>query len=196
MKPAKPILAATVLAGIVLAFHHAEAQQRRSSKQSRASEPSHFYAGASLGQSTYKEFCSGGPTVLTCDDKDMGWKLFGGYRFTPNVAVEATYVDWGEVSGTVVPGPRVVPLSQTGIGLSVVGSLPLPQGFSVFGKFGFFRTEQELPASRVPTREDTETGLGFGARFALGPSWAARAEWERMTESKVEMLSIGLEYRF
>ena len=196
MKPAKPILAATVLAGIALAFHDAEAQQRRSSKQNRSLEQGRFYAGGSFGQSTFKEFCAGGPTVLTCDDKDMAWKLFGGYRFTPHVAVEATYVDWGKVSGTVTPGPRVVPLSQTGIGISVVGSMPLRQGLSIFGKFGLFRTEQDLPASSVPKREDTETQIGFGASIPLGPNWGARAEWEKTTESKVEMLSIGLEYRF
>lgn len=184
MKPAKPILAATVLAGSSLACDAAHAQK------------GNFYAGASLGQSIFKEFCVSDPSVLTCDDKDTAWKLFGGYRFTPHVAIEGSYFDWGEVSGTVTPGPRVVPLSQTAIGLSVVGSIPFQQGFSLFGKFGLFRTEQDLPASSAPSREDSETQLGFGARFALGPSWAARAEWERMTESKVQMLSIGLEYRF
>jgi OOP family OmpA-OmpF porin len=186
MKPAKPILAATVLAGTVFAFPVAHAQKR-----------SNFYLGGALGQSTFKEFCVADPSVLTCDDKDTGWKLFGGYQFNPYFAIEGAYIDWGEVAGTVTPGPRVVPLSQTGMGISVVGSIPLPPaGLSIFGKFGLFRTEQDLPASSIPSREDTETQLGFGAKLALTPSWAARAEWERMTESKVEMLSIGLEYRF
>ena len=182
--PARSALALAVLVGGALAASGVFAQETG------------FYVGGSLGPSTFKEFCAGGPTVLTCDDKDMAWKLFGGYRFSRHIAVEGTYIDWGEVSGTVTGPVRVVPLSQTGIGIAAVGSLPLGPRSSVFGKFGFFRTEQELPASSVPSRADIETQTGFGARFALGPKWTARAEWERMTESKVEMLSIGLEYRF
>jgi OmpA-OmpF porin, OOP family len=182
--PARSGLAVAVLIGSTLAAGGVSAQETG------------FYLGGSLGPSTFKEFCAGGPTVLTCDDKDMAWKLFGGYRFSRHIAVEGTYVDWGEVSGTVSGPVRVVPLSQTGIGISAVGSVPLGPRFSLLGKFGFFRTEQELPASSVPSRADTETQIGFGAKLELGPQWAARAEWERMTESKVEMLSIGLEYRF
>lgn len=182
--PARSALALAVLVGGLLAARDALSQEQG------------FYLGGSLGPSTFKEFCAAGPTVLTCEDKDMAWKLFGGYRFSRHFAVEGTYVDWGEVSGTVTGPVRVVPLSQTGIGIAAVASLALGPRFSVFGKFGLFRTEQDLPASSVPSRADNETQTGFGATFALGPKWAARAEWERMTESKVEMLSIGLEYRF
>jgi OOP family OmpA-OmpF porin len=182
----KSILGAVILAGGSLVFHAAHAQQTG------------FYLGASLGQSTFKEFCAGGPTVLTCDDKEMAWKLFGGYRFNPYVAVEATYVDWGEVSGTVTPGPRVVPLSQTAIGIGVVGSIPLGPQFSVFGKVARLWTEQETPASLSGNfkRDEKEYQRGLGGRFAFAPNWAARAEWERANNTKVEMLSIGLEYRF
>lgn len=199
MKPATPILAATVLAGM-LAFHDAEAQQKRSSMQNRSPEQSRFYLGASLGQSTFREFCSGGPTVLSCDDTDTAWKLFGGYRFNRYVALEGTYVDWGEVSGILAdPTPRVVPLRQTATGVAVVGSIPLGPEFSLFGKLGYLWVEQERPASASGSfeRKEEEAHFGAGARFAFTPNWVARLEWERTSEdTKVHTLSIGLEYRF
>ena len=128
----------------------------------------------------------------------MAWKLFGGYRFSHYVGVEATYVDWGEVSGTITPGPRVVPLSQTGMSIAVVGSVPLTPHFSVFGKVGRLWTEPETPASLPGNfkRDEKEYQRGLGARLAFTPNWAARAEWERANNTKVEMLSVGLEYRF
>src|SRR5918992_3831300 len=103
--PARSALAVAVLLGSTLAAGRVLAQETG------------FYVGGALGPSTFKEFCAGGPSVLACDDKDMGWKLFGGYRFSRHFAVEGTYIDWGEVSGTLAAPVRVVPLSQTGIGI-------------------------------------------------------------------------------
>jgi OmpA-OmpF porin, OOP family len=158
------------------------------------------YVGGSLGQATFREFCVDAPTVLACDDKGMAWKLFGGYRFNPFFAVEASYVDFGEIEGTLSTGSgrRVIPLSQSGLGLAVVGSYGFTPRFSVFGKAGFLMTEQETPASASGNtqREETELHYGIGARFAFAPAWSARAEWERTEKTKVDLWSIGVEFRF
>jgi OmpA-OmpF porin, OOP family len=154
-----------------------------------------FYAGGSFGQATFTEWCVPDPAVLTCDDKDSAWKLFGGYRFNRNFALEASYFDWGEASGTV-GGVGRVSAGQTSMGIAAVGTLDLAPQFSIFGKAGFLLTEQELPASSAPNREETEFHYGIGARFAFAPNWAARAEWEKTEKLKVQMLSIGVEYRF
>jgi Outer membrane protein beta-barrel domain len=113
------------------------------------------------------------------------------------VAVEGTYVDWGGAVGTIA-GPREIPLNQTGLGVAVVGSIPFTPRFSAFGKLGFLSTEQETPASASGnTKRDTdETYYGLGARFHFSANWAARGEWERTEKTKVEMLSVGAEYRF
>jgi OOP family OmpA-OmpF porin len=188
--PASSAVAIAALAGGLLASQTVFAQERG------------FYLGGSLGQSTFKEFCVDDPTVLTCDDKDSAWKIFGGYRFNRKFAVEGTYVDWGKAAGTVDPvgpaGPRSVPLSQTGMGVAAVGSFEFTPQFSVFGKAGILMTEQETPASASGNtqRDETELHYGLGARFAFTPNWGARAEWERTEKTKVEMLSVGVEYRF
>ena len=69
---------------------------------------SKFYAGASLGQSKFKGACDteAGITLSNCKDSDTAWKIFGGYQFTPNLAVELGYNDFGRISSdaTVIVG--------------------------------------------------------------------------------------------
>ena len=65
------------------------------------------YLGGAFGQSTLNDGCNDlssvfaslGGTSTSCDDKDTGWKLFGGYRVNRNFAVEGSYINWGEISG-------------------------------------------------------------------------------------------------
>lgn len=156
-----------------------------------------FYLGGAFGQAKLKEWCRVGPgDVLTaCEDTDTGWKLFGGYRFNRYLAVEATYVNWGEVTGTV--NGIAVSAEQTSMGIAAVGSLELGPQFSVFGKAGFLMTEQDIKRTTGTAEgEETEFHYGLGVRFRFTPNWAARGEWERTEKLKVEMLSIGAEYRF
>src|SRR3954469_14589313 len=56
-----------------------------------------FYAGASVGQS--KSDCGG--SSGSCDDKDTAYRIFGGYKFHPNIAVEGGYSPLGETSASV-----------------------------------------------------------------------------------------------
>ena len=162
---------------------------------SAASEERGFYVGGALGQATFKDWCVPSPLVLSCDDRTTAWKIFGGYRFNRYLGAEATYIDWGQVSGTV-SGVGTVTADQTSFGVAAVGRLELMPQFSVFGKAGLLITEQETPASSTRTRDETELHYGLGARYLFAPNWAARAEWERTDQLKVELLSIGLEFRF
>ena len=154
-----------------------------------------FYLGGSLGQATFTEWCVDDPAVLACDDKTSAWKLLGGYRFTRNVAVEATYINWGEVDGTVA-GVGRASADQTSMGLAGVLSFDVSPQLAVFGKAGFLMTEQETRGRNTVQRDETELHYGLGARFSFTPNWAARAEWEKTEKLKVDMLSIGVEYRF
>jgi OOP family OmpA-OmpF porin len=166
-----------------------------------SAQESGAYLGGSLGQSKFKEWCdtSGAPpgfVLLACEDTDTAWKLFGGYRFNRYAAIEATYVNWGKVTATV-GGPTDISAEQSSMGIAAVGSLELGPQFSVFGKLGFLMTEQETKVASTSTdRDDTELHYGFGVRYRFAANWAARAEWERTEKLKVEMLSIGAEFRF
>ena len=160
-----------------------------------AAQDSGFYLGGSLGQGTFTEWCVDDPSVLSCDDKASAWKLFGGYRFSPNLAVEASYVDWGEVGGTVA-GVGSVSAEQTSIGLAGVLAFEVSPQLALFGKAGFLMTEQETRGRNTVRRDESEFHYGLGARYGFTREWAARAEWERTEKLKVELVSIGVEYRF
>jgi len=75
------------------------------------------------------------------DGKDGAFKLFGGYQLNPNFALEAAFVDLGDVSysgnfaGQSVTGGRI---QNSGLNLSAVGVVPLGQSFVLFGKVGMF----------------------------------------------------------
>lgn len=166
------------------------------------------YLGAALGQSQFKEWCdTGGSTTATlpaCDDKETSWKILAGYRFNRYIAAEATYIDWGEVSATgriTATGQTVlVAASQTSYGLAAVGTLPLGERFEVFGKLGFLQHDVETrrvsPNPNTEGRDETEFHYGLGVKYAFTRNWALRGEWENTDKLKVELLSIGVEYRF
>jgi OOP family OmpA-OmpF porin len=159
------------------------------------------YLGGAIGQTRFTEWCDAGTTI--CDDRDSGWKLFGGYRFNRYFALEGSYIDWGEVTATVpLPAgpPAHVAASQKSYGIAAVGSLQLGPQFSVFGKLGILSTEQETrrvsPSPRTIQRDESELHYGVGAAYSLSSNWALRGEWENTEKLKVQMLSIGVEYRF
>ena len=160
-----------------------------------------FYLGGGLGQSKLKEWCdTGGSTVTfaSCKDTDTAWKVLGGYRFNRYIAAEGTYIDWGEVTASTATAQ--VAAQQQSYGLAVVGTLPLGERFELFGKIGFLKTEQETrritPSPSTFNRDFSETHYGFGAKYAFTKNWALRGEWENADKVEVEMLSIGVEYRF
>jgi OOP family OmpA-OmpF porin len=154
------------------------------------------YLGGAFGQSKFKEWCD--PTLASCKDTDTAWKVFGGYRFDRYFAVEGSYIDWGEVTASTASA--AVAADQTSYGLAGVGTLRLGPSFEVFGKLGFVRTEQKTrritPNPSTVDRGETEFHYGLGLKYAFARNWAARAEWENTEKLKVEMLSVGVEYRF
>jgi OmpA-OmpF porin, OOP family len=154
------------------------------------------YVGGAFGQSKLKEWCTG---TAACKDTDTSWKLLGGYRFSPHVGVEAAYIDWGEVTASFNTGTRVAAKQQS-YGLAAVGTFPLGERFELFGKAGLLMTEQETrritPNPSNVSRDETEFHYGLGAKYAFTRNWALRGEWENTEKLKVQMLSIGVEYRF
>lgn len=161
-----------------------------------------FYIGGSIGQMDAGGDC---PSGRSCDFKDTAWKVFGGYKFNRHLAVEGTYGDWGEITeSTTVSG---VPVTVTGeiwsAGVAALGMLPLGgDRFSLFGKAGLLYTEQKVTGTApgiitiTETRDGTELHWGFGAMFNITGSLGLRAEWERLHDSEVDIMSIGIQYKF
>lgn len=170
-----------------------------------------LYVGGSFGQAETNDFCAAmrdvaasfpGTSVTSCDEKDSAWKLFGGYQFNRNFALEASYFDYGNASASfsVLGTPLGINGDASAFGIAAVGILPLANQFSLFGKVGLLRTEVEISGSGgafADTDSDSETGLhfGVGVMFNLG-RFSIRAEWERNDEAEIDMISLGAQIRF
>lgn len=183
------------------------------------------YIGGNLG-ATRSDFENGdvnrylanrGFTVNSSSDdtSSTGGKLFGGYQFSPYFAVEGGYFDLGKFdyrANTTPAGSFNVNNRIRGLNLDLVGTAPLTDRFSVFGRIGAayaqnrasFASTGLVPAYTGNTRtNDTNLKVGLGLQYAITEALAVRAELERYRVSDpirnrghVDMASVGLVYRF
>src|SRR5262245_53067283 len=155
-----------------------------------------FYIGGSFGQSEASGSC---PSGFSCDFKDTDWKLFGGYRINRNFAAEVFYADHGEISIKARGGSATAKSSPFGgVGL---GILPLGNQFELFGKLGIGSTSVDASAtagglSAGASDSGSDVVFGIGGMFNFSRNLGVRAEWERYNDSEIDVLSIGLQYRF
>jgi len=168
-----------------------------------------LYAGLSIGQSKFSDACEGSVPAgftVTCDDKDTAWRIFGGYQFHPNIGVEIGYADLGRAQATVSSGglSATAKVEATAFDAVAVGSWPINQAFSLYGKLGLYHGEAKLTASGTGgSSSDKDTGsdltYGLGARYDFNRNIGVRAEWQRYNDfsgSDIDVLSVGLLYRF
>jgi OOP family OmpA-OmpF porin len=185
-----------------------------------------WYGGINVGQSRAKiddaRITSGllgsGFTVtsITDDDRDTGYKLFGGYRFNRNFALEGGYFDLGTLfsfrATTAPAGTLSGEIKVKGVNLDLVGILPITERFSAFGRAGanyaeardsFTGTGAVNVVNPSPKERDTNYKFGVGLQYNFTESFGMRAEAERYrindavgNRGDVDLVSVGLVYRF
>jgi OmpA-OmpF porin, OOP family len=172
-----------------------------------------FYAGAALGQVQHKDTCE--DANISCDDKDTAWKILAGYQFNRHLAVEAGYADLGKssASGVVSGVTASASFEVTAWELVGIGSFPVMDRLSLYGKLGVYRAETEargtasVPGITATTNEkdtNSDVTFGFGARYDITRNLGVRAEWQRYRkvggddtgEADIDLFSLGLMYRF
>lgn len=155
-----------------------------------------WYVGGSIGQSEADGSC---PTGFSCDLKDTEWKIFGGYRLMRHFAVEGFYADHGEI--TVKTGAVTATAQSSTFGVAAVGILPLGGNFELFGKLGVGSTSVDASAtapgvSAGASESGSDILFGVGAVYNFTRNLGVRAEYERYNDSEINVLSIGVQYRF
>ena len=166
-----------------------------------------FYAGGSIGSSSIDESIAAGLIDSgTVDGNSNGFKVFGGYRFNPNFALELAWVDLGKASysgtfaGAPVTGGQV---KVSGLNMSAVALHPVNPDFELFAKAGLFAwgakasdTTGGLPFSG--TNDGVNLSLGIGANYYFTRNVGARIEWEHFSldSDKASMLSAGIIVKF
>lgn len=188
-------------------------------------DQSPWYVGASVGSSNAtiddarinSSLLRGGfsSSTIVDDDRSTGFKMLGGYRFNENFALEGGYFDLGKFGYTATTQPAgslVGSIKLRGVNLDLVGTLPITDRFSVFGRVGAAYAEAQdtfdvtgpvrVP-NRNPSKQDTNVKYGLGLQYALTPALALRGEVERYrvddaldNKGSIDLVSLGLIYRF
>jgi OOP family OmpA-OmpF porin len=194
------------------------------SSYGRADDPA-WYIGANVGQSRSeidKEQISrnllesGFTSVsISSDERDIGYKLFGGYQFNRNISLEGGYFDLGEFDFTATTLPMGTldgKINLKGLNLDLVGTLPITETFSAFARVGlnyadiqgtFSGTGNIIADDPKPSSRDTNYKFGVGLQYDLSESLGVRAEAERYriddavgNNGDIDLFSIGMVYRF
>jgi OmpA-OmpF porin, OOP family len=188
-------------------------------------QTSGWLLGGNVGQANYTiddaKITSGlqgaGLATSTINDNrtDTGYKLFGGYQFNKNFALEGGYFDLGKAgfTATTVPaGTLNGQIKLRGLNLDAVGFLPITENLSLLGRVGanyaeakdsFSGTGAVTVANPAVTQSGTNVKYGMGLEYALTKTLALRGELERYrvndavgNHGDVDLFSVGLVYRF
>ncbi len=150
-------------------------------------------AGAYIGLGAGSADYDGNLFHVDVDDDDLGWKIFGGYRFNRFLGLEAAWLDLGEVSG------RNYKVETTGFSFQGVASLPMGPVFSAFAKLGAIAWKQDNRViGQNRDRSGTDVSWGFGGQLRLFDNrLGIRLEWERFeSDLSVDLISLGASYHF
>lgn len=160
-----------------------------------------WYVGAGAGRSVSKlhdsqiatELDAPGftTTSVTTDSHKNAWKLFSGYQFNNNFALEGSYFNLGKFrfyAPTAPAGRLDGSIEVRGFALDAVGSLPFTDKFSAFAKIGvtdaqtrdsFSATGGNLVAEPVRRKWHVNSKYGAGLQYLFTRNFGLRGEWER-----------------
>lgn len=157
-------------------------------------EDMHMYIGARVGQARTNL-----DTVVLDKDTPTAWGVSVGHAFSPMIAIEAEYLNLGEVTG-VAGG-----FESRGYSLSGVGSFPFNDQFSLFGKLGYAMISTKVDAT-VPSPDWDSKALtyGLGGQFNVTPSMGIRLGWDRYNiddssasrKGNISLVSAGAVFKF
>jgi OmpA-OmpF porin, OOP family len=128
---------------------------------------------------------------LADDTRGKAFKLFGGYQFNRNLALEAGYFNLGQFglsANTAPAGTLAGRFKVQGFNLDLVGTLPLSTNLSAIGRVGaqyakvrsdFSATGAASPTLGSRTDKGTNVKYGVGLQYAFSPSVLLRGEVER-----------------
>jgi OOP family OmpA-OmpF porin len=159
-----------------------------------------------------------GATGLSSSDSGSGnqWRLQGGYRFNPYLAVEAGYIDFGKTKyqASYSGGSAQGSLKAGGIDVAGLVSLPVNDNLSVFGKAGMVAAKVKsnlvagAPAALASGNDSVNVVrplVGVGALYKLTQNVDVRADYDyvgglgksnRTGKMDANLFSLGVAYNF
>lgn len=118
-----------------------------------------------------------------------------GYQYTPNLGFEV-------YTRSLSFNPFRGFLSEAGYypdnhyGIALMGTVPLNERFSLFGRAGVGRTEMKATRSTMEDRTETDPIVGVGVSYAFNRQWSLNLEGSYLTKSEVSLISFGARFQF
>lgn len=161
-----------------------------------------IYVGVAAGGTNIDLDCEGAPS---CDKSDTGFKLFGGYKLTENVAVEAHYADYGKAK--LSGGGISVDVKVSGFGLGVAYLGDFATDWNGVVRAGIARNKLKVDASGggfsdSDSESKTKGYIGAGVGYKLTKEVALTAAIDYTQgeyngdKAKVTLYTIGVNYSF
>ncbi len=147
------------------------------------------YIGANVGQTKFKD-----TTFSASDDKDTGFKIYGGGKFRDWLGLEVGYFNLGKA--------KLRPSGEEkaqGLNVQAVLGLPLGANSSIFAKGGAAYTRAEVIGAKV---NGWEPSWGAGAAIGLNRNVQLRLDFDRVKfevpggKDNVDMVSAGVQFRY
>lgn len=142
-----------------------------------------FYAGITVGQARVNA-----PTnIVLSKSTDTIAGVLGGYQFNRYWGAELFYSGAGRFSGTNAAGTIIGSGKGDVWGLDAVGTLPLSDAFSLYGKLGIASTKTKASGYVIATggpstlsgATRTTATYGLGVVFNATPAIGIRLGWDR-----------------
>ena len=162
---------------------------------------SYYYLGVGAGQTRVNidesrvaaQLFTEGVTrnEISNDERSTGYKVFGGYQFNRNVALEAGWFSLGNFgfnTTTTPAGTLSGKFHVEGLNLDVVGLLPVSENFSLLARVGaqiartrddFNGTGAVVVTNPSPSRRSTNLKAGVGMQYAVNSAFIVRVEGEQ-----------------
>jgi OOP family OmpA-OmpF porin len=160
------------------------------------------YGVISVGSSKHDIDCAG---AATCDESGNAFKLLGGYKFSPNFAIEGGYMSYGK-SKAADPGISL-DLTVTGFGIGGAFHQDFATNWNFVARLGLAQMKTKARATLgASSGSDSDTsaqlygGLGVGYKLtkqlSVGAAWDfSRAEFAG-EKSDINAYSIALTFDF
>jgi hypothetical protein len=143
-------------------------------------EAGNMYAGIKMGKSRH--------SITGVTKSPSAFAVFGGYKISPEFAIEAEYIDLGSFGG--------VKASATDV--SALFFYPGDDPFSLYAKISYASTAWKTPGQAQYNSSFTH---GFGLRYNFDPKTTLRFSWDRymlgnQVEFNVDVVSVSGIYKF
>ncbi len=146
------------------------------------------YVGADVGRATVS-------SKYVDDSSDISAGLRLGYQATRNLGVEGYFrgLSFNALRGLVAEAGYY---PDEHYGVAVVGTAPLNEHFSIYGRLGVGSTRLKSTRTTIADKNETDPLISAGVSYSFNNHWSINLDLSRLTKSEVNLISSGFRYQF